>query len=98
MIVDSCINLIDKFSNKVSWIKEHFGKYPYNEIKRYGDDSSTDYNVPDVDKFMEPKTSKESVQQPVYDPNQYDVQANTSTDGRFEPYSPYGTFSMDKKY
>ena len=64
----------------------------------YIDDSSTDYNVPDVDKFMEPKTSKESVQQPVYDPNQYDVQANTSTDGRFEPYSPYGTFSMDKKY
>ena len=43
MIVDSYINLIDKFSNKVSWIKEHFGKYPYNEIKRYGDDSSTDY-------------------------------------------------------
>lgn len=43
MIVNSCINLIDKFSNKVSWIKEHFGKYPYNEIKRYGDDSSTDY-------------------------------------------------------
>ena len=43
MIVDSCINLTDKFSNQASWIKEHFGKYPYNGTKRYGYDSTTDY-------------------------------------------------------
>lgn len=60
-------------------------------------DSSQCYNAPDVDKFVEPQTPEEPIQQPVYDPNQYHVQANTSTDGRFESYSPYGTFSMDKK-
>lgn len=63
----------------------------------YVDDSSADYNVPDIDKFMEPQIPEGPIQQPVYDPNQYNVQANTSTDGRFESYSPYGTFSMDKK-
>ena len=60
-------------------------------------DSSQCYNAPDIDKFVEPQIPEEPIQQPVYDPNQYHVQANTSTDGRFESYSPYGTFSMDKK-
>ena len=61
-------------------------------------DSEAEYTQQDFSPYAQPVQTPVKQDTYQYDnQNQYHVQATSQTDGRFENYSPYGTFSMNSK-